>query len=112
MQLWAPSNKMIEQANVSRFREWVNTKKNKSFSDYHQLWEWSVTEIGEFWETVWQYFDILHDGSFTAVTNGDPMPKTRWFEGVRLNYSEHVFRKKTTTIQPSFLRVNPGPYKK
>ncbi len=35
---------------------------------------------------------MIHSGDPGAVTDGAPMPGTRWFEGVRLNYAEHVFR--------------------
>ena len=35
---------------------------------------------------------MIHSGAPGAVTDGAPMPETKWFEGVRLNYAEHVFR--------------------
>ena len=35
---------------------------------------------------------MIHSGDPGAVTDGAPMPETRWFEGARLNYAEHVFR--------------------
>lgn len=95
MQLWAPSDAMISQANLTRYMEWINEQKNQSFTDYHQLWQWSVAHVEEFWATIWQYFDVLHDGAYATVTNGVPMPRTRWFDGTRLSYCEHIFRKKT-----------------
>jgi acetoacetyl-CoA synthetase len=111
MHLWAPSNTMIEQANLSQYREWVNKNKKQSFTDYHQLWEWSVTEIEAFWETIWQYFDILHDGNFTSITNGACMPRTKWFDGVQLNYAEHIFRKKTDDHPAIIFKSESGPIK-
>ena len=111
MPLWTPSNTMIEHANLSHYREWVNKNKIQSFTDYHQLWEWSVTEIEEFWETIWQYFDILHDGNFTSVTNKVPMPRTQWFDGVQLNYAEHIFRKKTDDHPAIIFKSESGPIK-
>ena len=35
---------------------------------------------------------MIHSGAPGAVTDGAPMPETKWFEGIRLNYAEHVFR--------------------
>ena len=35
---------------------------------------------------------MIHSGDPGAVTDDAPMPETRWFEGARLNYAEHVFR--------------------
>ena len=95
MYLWTPSKDFIEHANLSHYIRWLNEKKKFSFNDYHQLWEWSVANIEDFWESIWLYFNILHDGKPASITNGVPMPKTRWFEGVRLNYTEQLFRKKT-----------------
>ncbi|MBA4054293.1 MAG: acetoacetate--CoA ligase, partial [Marivirga sp.] len=96
MQLWAPSKDFVKNTNIYEFVQWVNETKKITITDYQQLWEWSVNDIEAFWESIFQYFDILHDGNYTTVTNGSGMPKTRWFEGIRLNYAEHIFRKKTT----------------
>ena len=30
-------------------------------ADYHALWTWSVTSPGEFWTSIWDYFDVLGD---------------------------------------------------
>lgn len=37
---------------------------------------------------------MIHSGEAEAVTDGAPMPATRWFEGTSLNYAEHVFRNR------------------
>ena len=112
MQLWAPSKTTIEQANVSRYLNWVNETQKQSFTDYQQLWEWSVANAESFWESIWQYFEILHDGNYMSVTNGMPMPGTRWFEGTRLNYSEHIFRNKTDKYPAIIFKSESGPLRK
>lgn len=95
MHLWTPSKNFVKHTNLHDYIHWLKEKKNLSFGDYQQLWEWSVANIEDFWESIWQYFNILHDGNYSSVTNNLTMPKTRWFEGVRLNYAEHIFRNKT-----------------
>jgi acetoacetyl-CoA synthetase len=112
MQLWAPSPTSIVQANVSRYLNWVNKTHKQSFTDYQQLWEWSVADVENFWESIWLYFDILHDGNYQSVTNRMPMPGTRWFEGTRLNYSEHIFRKKTDKYPAIIFKSESGPLRK
>jgi acetoacetyl-CoA synthetase len=112
MQLWTPSKDFIEHTNLFQFIRWLNKTKKTSFSDYQQLWEWSVTNINDFWESIFQYFDVQYDGNYTAVTNGASMPKTRWFDGVRLNYAEHIFRKKTIRHPAMVFRNESGDYKK
>lgn len=72
---------------------WLRETKNISFDDYQQLWEWSVYDIDDFWESIWQYFEILHDGNYRRVSSDDNMPHVSWFDGTQLNYAEHIFRK-------------------
>lgn len=90
--LWTPTSGTVEQSNLSQYQHWLKEKKNLSFGSYHELWQWSVNHPGPFWKSIWEYFGILHDGSFSFVVKGN-MPECRWFEGASLNYAEHIFRK-------------------
>jgi acetoacetyl-CoA synthetase len=90
--LWSPDESVKSQSNVHAFRQWVETKTGLTFDGYQDLWKWSVDQPETFWENIWQYFDILHDGGYDKVFKGT-MPKVKWFEGTRLNYAEHIFRK-------------------
>ena len=93
--LWSPSKEFIEQANLSQYIKWLATNKNLLFQDYHELWKWSVDKPEVFWESLWQYFDILHDGDYHSVIEGKNGFNVSWFEGVSLNYAEHIFRNFT-----------------
>jgi acetoacetyl-CoA synthetase len=90
--LWEPSEEFKENANVSRYMEWLEKKKGLSFDDYGELWEWSVTELEEFWASIWEYSDVRASKPYTRVLSGREMPGAKWFEGAELNYAEHVFR--------------------
>ncbi|HEY0653402.1 MAG TPA: acetoacetate--CoA ligase [Chryseosolibacter sp.] len=92
--LWRPSPVLKESANVSAYMNWLKANAGLSFSDYHQLWKWSIENVDAFWKSLWDYFEIQHDGTFSQVVSRDPMPHARWFTGTRLNYAEHIFRKK------------------
>lgn len=93
--LWTPSPEFKEQSNLMQYIHWLNEHRGHAFSNYDTLWQWSVHDPGAFWQSLWDYFGILHDGTYDAVMSDEPMPRTRWFEGTLLNYSEHVFRKST-----------------
>ncbi len=109
MQLWAPSKEFIESSNVQQYLRWLKKTYDFEPGDYQQLWEWSVNNKDTFWESIFRYFDILHDGTYTAVTDGAPMPYTRWFDGVRLNYAEHIFRKKNDRYPAIIFKSESGP---
>jgi acetoacetyl-CoA synthetase len=99
--LWTPNEKVKQEANLVQYISWLKNNRALSFSDYHDLWKWSVENVNLFWQTLWEYFDILHEGSYTQVSKGE-MPRVQWFEGTRLNYAEHVFRKESNT-QPAIV---------
>jgi acetoacetyl-CoA synthetase len=90
--LWEPSEEFKENANISRYMEWLKREKGLSFSDYGELWEWSVAEVEEFWASIWEYFNVKASKPYSRVLNSREMPGYKWFEGAELNYAEHVFR--------------------
>jgi acetoacetyl-CoA synthetase len=90
--LWTPAETIKANANLSHYTQWLKDTQNLSFTDYHEVWKWSVENIAAFWESLWKYFDIIHEGSYESVINNHEMPGVKWFEGTRLNYAEHIFR--------------------
>jgi acetoacetyl-CoA synthetase len=105
--LWAPTPEMVERSQLTRYIRWLAENRDLHFEDYHALWRWSVTEIEEFWGTLWEYFGVIasrdpqgapgseaEEGRFEEVLAERVMPGARWFEGARLNYAEHIFRGK------------------
>jgi acetoacetyl-CoA synthetase len=93
--LWTPSESLKNGSNLAQYMKWLKTNRNLSFTDYQTLWEWSVNHADDFWESLWTYFGILHDGDYKQVRSNDSMPHVKWFSGTRLNYAEHIFRKET-----------------
>lgn len=91
--LWQPSVEFMQQANLTHYITWLAESKGRIFSGYHELWVWSTENINAFWESIWEYFEVLHDGSYVSVVSSDTMPHAKWFEGTWLNYAEHIFRK-------------------
>ena len=90
--LWAPKEDDVRCSNITRYMEWLKSDKGLSFEDYNSLWEWSVTEIEDFWQSIWEYLEIKTSKSYTKVLSERKMPGANWFVGSELNYAEHVFR--------------------
>lgn len=91
--LWTPTTAVKEAANLTHYMRWLAQERGLAFTDYPALWQWSVTEVGAFWQSVWDYFEV--QASATAVTPlpSLAMPGTEWFPGARLNYAENIFHK-------------------
>ncbi|MEN8249358.1 MAG: acetoacetate--CoA ligase [Bacteroidota bacterium] len=92
--LWQPSEVAKKNANISHFMTWLYNTKALSFSDYQTLWQWSIDNLSDFWKATLEYFNVMYDGEYETVLDGSEMPGINWFPGIRLNYSEHVFRSK------------------
>lgn len=92
--LWNPSETLQEHSHLHKYMAWLKREKALDFSNYQRLWEWSVDQPAEFWETVWQYFQIKSYTPYEKVMSDTPMPGTQWFTGATLNYAEHLCRNK------------------
>ncbi|RFS14691.1 acetoacetate--CoA ligase [Emticicia sp. C21] len=94
--LWTPSSSYIEQSNLKKYESWLEIQKNLTFKDYQALWQWSVDNVAEFWESVYQFFQIQSSTPYQSVIShtSNEMIGTKWFEGATLSYAEHIFRHK------------------
>ncbi len=93
--LWEPSEETKNQAKLTHYMAWLAQNKNKSFKTYAELWQWSVDEIADFWESLWQYFEVVASQQPSTILNDQGMPNVTWFEGARLNWAENILAKAT-----------------
>jgi len=91
--LWSPSPGSIEDSQLVAWARWLKERGiGPGSEDYGDLWAWSTEQPEEFWRSLWDYFEVIHDGEPTAVLSSHEMPGAKWFEGTKLNYAEHIFR--------------------
>ena len=94
--LWQPSSNFTRGSNLFHFARFLEKEYDLKFADYASMWDWSVTDVDAFWKAIWKYYDIQHDGeAITAYSTSAEMLGTKWFEGTKVNYTEHVFKAKT-----------------
>ncbi len=105
--LWTPSATTIEEANLTRFRRWLAAEQGRSFVDYDDMWRWSVTEIGPFWQAIWDFCGVRASRTAAAPLAEKKMPGASWFPGARLNYAENIFARMTAD-RPALLYQNEG----
>ena len=84
--LWQPSEKRVERATLTRYREWLASELDLTFDDYAGLWKWSTDNVEAFWATVWEYFDVI--GDYDEVLADGSMPGAKWFTGAELSYAD------------------------
>lgn len=91
--LWQPSPADKANANLTHYMAWLADQHHLHFNSYPDLWRWSVTEVADFWQSIWDYFDIKASQPPTAVLPNSTMPGATWFPGARLNYAENFFAR-------------------
>jgi acetoacetyl-CoA synthetase len=90
--LWEPPEALKRDSRMREYMRWLEERKGLRFDGYAPLWAWSIAEIGPFWETIWQFFDVRASTSYSQALADGAMPGARWFGGAKLNYAEHAFR--------------------
>ena len=90
--LWQPDARIRAGANITHYQQWLRHYRAVDIADYPQLWNWSVSHIDDFWESLWQYFDIMADTPYTSIRTTNAMPDVHWFSGAQINYAQHAFR--------------------
>ena len=90
--LWTPSAERIANSRLTHYTKWLARDRQLHFTDYQQLWDWSVNDIENFWQSIWEYFDIRSSQPYREILSTHAMPGAQWFSGSRLNFAEQLFR--------------------
>jgi acetoacetyl-CoA synthetase len=97
--IWEPSEKRIKDSNMYRFMQIVNTKYGRSFSGYADLYQWSIDNIPEFWESMWEFAEVKTSKEYDRVVDDlTKMPGAEWFAGAELNFAENLLRYRDDSI--------------
>lgn len=91
--LWVPGEKRKSEANMTAFMNLAVEKTGRQFDDYGQLYKWSIENIAQFWELVWEFGGTVCSQPYDQVID-EPgrMPGCKWFVGAKLNFAENLLR--------------------
>ena len=89
--LWEGNDAFKQNSHLHNYQNWLLQNHQLEFNNYHDLWKWSVDNVEDFWESIWNYFNIISHSPYKRVLSGT-MPECKWFEGATLNYAEHIFK--------------------
>ncbi|MDI6846879.1 MAG: acetoacetate--CoA ligase [Candidatus Bathyarchaeia archaeon] len=91
--LWVPSEEHKKRANITRFISFVNKKHGLEVNSYDQLYKWSIENVSEFWEAMWEFGEIKASRGYDVVVDDlGKFPGAKWFVGARLNFAENLLR--------------------
>ncbi len=91
--LWQPKPASSEHSRLAAYQRWLQERRGLTFENYEALWRWSVEDVGRFWGSIAEYFEVpFHRTAAEPLVNGDRMPGFHWFPGATLNYAEYALR--------------------
>jgi len=109
--LWQPTDEVRQNANLTAYMDWLAKDLGRRFDDYRGLWEWSVTEIEEFWMSIWRYFQLKASSEPDTILSSREMPGSKWFDGASLNYAENIFERMTERQPAIIFKSEDNPYR-
>jgi len=93
--LWTPSSERIAATRMDAFRRFVNQRHGLALADYSALHAWSINERADFWQAIVDHFEVHFSQAPSQVLSEQPgMPDASWFPGARLNFAEHLLRRR------------------
>jgi acetoacetyl-CoA synthetase len=104
--IWTPSNDRIKNSNLTKYISHLNTNYKKNFSNYDQLYNRSISEIEEFWKSIWEYSGIISSKSYDKILDSRIMPGAEWFSGAELNFAENLLKYRDEKVALISIREN------
>lgn len=85
------SNRILQFKSVSNVSQ---EKKGLHFFSYEELRAWSVENVGAFWESIWEFSEIVHSQKYEIPYRaGRNFTDSRFFPGAKLNFAENLLRR-------------------
>ena len=91
--LWQPSEERCATSRMAHFMRWLARDRGHSFTNYDELWRWSVEQVGPFWQAIVDYFSVELGGQREPALVGK-LPEAHWFPNATVNYAEQLLRRR------------------
>ena len=82
---------------IRLYTDWLRDQRGLRFAGYDALWQWSVSDLDAYWQSIWDYFELRSPTPHTAVLQANVMPGAKWFPGAQVNLAQQVMRH----VQPA-----------
>ena len=110
--LWEPSQDRIKKTNMYCFMNHINDKYKQKFTEYDDLYQWSIDNITEFWASWWDFSEIKASLPYEKIIDDlTKMPGADWFPGARLNFSENLLKYRDDQTALVFFGENQVSYR-
>ena len=104
--LWEPSKALIKNSNLFKYEKFVSKNYKYNFSGkYKKLLNWSVKNPKDFWNSIWNYFEIIGAKTDKFKLTKD-LINSKFFVNSKLNFAENLLAKNSNQKAITFVSEN------
>ena len=104
--LWEPSKAIIKNSNLFKYEKFVSKNYKYNFSGkYKKLLNWSVKNPKDFWNSIWNYFEIIGAKTDKFKLTKD-LINSKFFVNSKLNFAENLLAKNSNQKAITFVSEN------
>ena len=93
-EIWQPDSSSINQSEINKYKKFLKSQYNLTFSSYHELWLWSIKTTDIFWDSICSYFQVKFHQQASSIyqSSGEAFYQGEWFQGAKLNFAENLLQ--------------------
>ena len=89
--MWSPTDKRVKSSQMHEFMSYINEEYDLLLTDYFDLHKWSIENKTQFWESIWDFFEIIGSkGTKPYIDPINTMPASKFFPNGKVNYAENM----------------------
>ena len=104
--LWEPSKELIKNSNLFAYEKFISKYYKYNFSrDYKKLLKWSVKNPKNFWNSIWEFFEVVGKKTDKFKLTKD-LINSKFFVNSKLNFAENLLAKNSNQKAITFVSEN------
>ncbi len=104
--LWEPSKQLIKNSNLFDYEKFISKYYKYNFSrNYKKLLNWSVKNPKDFWNSIWEYFEVIGKKTDKFKITKD-LINSKFFVNSKLNFAENLLVKNSNQKAITFVSEN------
>ena len=104
--LWEPSKELIKNSNLFAYEKFISKYYKYNFSrNYKKLLKWSVKNPKDFWNSIWEYFEVVGEKTDKFKLTKD-LVNSKFFVNSKLNFAENLLAKNSNQKAITFVSEN------
>ncbi len=104
--LWEPSEALIKDSNLFAYEKFISKYYKYNFSrNYRKLLKWSVKNPKDFWNSIWEYFEVIGIKTNKFKLTKD-LINSKFFVNSKLNFTENLLIKNSNQKAITFVSEN------